>query len=132
MLRIAAAAAGATFALGSLALLALWLGFGRPALEIQSPQPGEQIGVDGLELLVRFEPVGAVEPATARVLLNGADVTAQCTTGRNGIHARLHGLLDGENRVRVEAFVRTPAGLLVEQAREVDVRFRPPLGFDRG
>ena len=101
----------------SLAILDIWMQGG---------------GLDGLELLVRFEPVGSVEPATARVLLNGADVTGQCTTGRNGIHARLHGLLDGDNRLRVEAFVRTPAGLLVEQAREVEVRFRPPLGFDRG
>jgi hypothetical protein len=129
MLRTAAAALAGLLALS---ILLFWWAFGRPALEIQSPRPGERVGVEGFELLVRFAPEGLVEPATARVLLNGADVTGQCTTGRNGIHAHLQGLLDGENRVRVEAFVRTPAGLLVEQAREVDVRFRPPLGFDRG
>jgi hypothetical protein len=127
---------GRAFGVGALcvglAVLGLWLAFGRPALEVQSPRPGAQVGVDGLELLVRFAPEGAVEPATARVLLNGADVTGECTTGRNGIHGRLYGLLDGANRVRVEAFVRTPGGLLVEQAREVEVRFRSPLGFDRG
>lgn len=129
MLRKAAAAGAATLAL---LLLALWLAFGLPALEIESPRPGARVGVDGIELLVRFPSTGAVEPATVRVLLNGADVTRACTRGRNGVHGRLHGLLEGSNRVRVEAFVRTPAGLLVEQAREVEVVFRPPLGFDRG
>jgi hypothetical protein len=129
MLWKAAVAGAATLALS---LLALWMVFGRPALQIESPRPGAQIGVHGLELLVRFAPEDTVESATVRVLLNGADVTAQCTRGSNGVHGRLHGLLDGDNRVRVEVFVRTPAGLLVEQAREVEVRFRPPLGFDRG
>lgn len=132
MARRLAGAGAAALVLLLVSLLALWLVFGRPALEIQSPQPGARVGVEGFELLVRFHPEGAVEPATLRVLLNGADVTRLCTAGRNGVHARFHTLLEGENRVRVEAFVRTPAGLLVEQAREVEVRFRPPLGFDRG
>lgn len=132
MARTAAGAGAAALVLVLLALAALWVAFGRPALEIQSPRPGARVGVDGFELLVRFRPEGSVEPATVRVLLNGADVTRECTTGRNGLHASLQGLLEGENRVRIEAFVRTPAGLLVEQSREVEVRFRPPLGFDRG
>ena len=113
-------------------LLAVWLGIGRPVIAVQSPDAGQRVGVDGIELLARFEPEDAVEPATVRVLLNGADVTAACVTGRNGVSGRLQGLLDGENRVRVEAFVRAPGGLLVEQSREVRVWFRPPLGFDQG
>jgi hypothetical protein len=113
-------------------VLAAWLAIGRPVIEVQSPDPEQRIGVDGIELLARFEPASAVEPATVRVLLNGADVTGACVTGRNGVHGRLQGLLEGENRVRVEAFVRRSRGLLVEESREVRVWFRPPLGFDQG
>jgi hypothetical protein len=125
-----AAAFGAGIAVGLAGLL--WLEFGRSALILTSPEPDARVGVDGVELLARFEPEGAVEPATVRVLLNGADVTDQCLTGRNGIHAEFHGLLDGENLLRVEAFVHGPAGILFEQSREVRVWFRPPLEFDRG
>jgi hypothetical protein len=114
------------------AAFALALAIGRPAIEVQSPRPGAEVGVQGLELLARFVPGRGVEPATVRVLLNGADVTAACVAGRNGVHGRLHGLLEGENRVRIEAFARVPGGLLVERSREVRVFFRPPLGFDRG
>ena len=103
MARTAAGAGGAALVLLLLIPLTLWVAFGRPALEIQSPEPGARVGVEGFELLVRFRPEGVVEPATVRVLLNGADVTSQCTAGRNGLHAQLHGLLEGENRVRVEA-----------------------------
>jgi hypothetical protein len=122
---------GVGLAAGAL-LLALWLHIGLPVISVQSPDPGQRVGVDGIELLVRFDPEDAVEPATVRVLLNGADVTGACVTGRNGVSGRLQGLLEGENRVRVEAFVRGPRGLLVEQSREVRVWFRPPLGFDQG
>lgn|GEM_PF-3263403 len=120
----------------ALVLLALggfaWWAWLLPAMALEAPRAGERIGIGGLELLVRFD--GRVEPSTVRVLLNGADVTAACVTASNGVHGRLHGLLDGENRVRVEAFARArwPAGLLVAQAREVRVWFRPPTGFDRG
>ena len=119
--------------LGAAALLAWWAWLA-PAIAVEAPAAGARVGVEGVELLARFEPEGRVEPATVRVLLNGADVTAACVTASNGVHGRLHGLLEGENRVRIEAFARArwPAGLLVAQAREVRVWFRPPLGFDRG
>ena len=129
--RMAAIAVGA----GALAVAAaLGLAAARPAIRIELPRPEQRVGVDGIELLARFEDARGVEPATVRVLLNGADVTRDCVRGRNGVHARLYGLLDGVNRVRVEAFARAPwpAGLLVQQAREVRVLFRPPAGFDRG
>ena len=131
MSRRAALLGGAGAAAGAL-LLASWLALGRSVIEVRSPDPDQRVGVDGIELLARFEPASAVEPATVRVLLNGADVTGACVTGRNGVHGRLQGLLDGENRVRIEAFVRGPRGLLVEQSREVRVWFRPPLVFDQG
>jgi hypothetical protein len=122
---------GGLGAAGGLVLVALWIAIGRPVIEVQSPSPEQRVGVDGFELLASFEPAD-VAPSTIRVLLNGADVTAACTTGSNGVHGRLQGLLDGENRVRVEVFVRRPGGLWVEQAREVRIWFRPPLGFDQG
>jgi hypothetical protein len=106
--------------------------FGRPAIRIEAPRAGQDVGVGGAELLVRFEPDGAVDLATVRVLLNGADVTPACTIASNGVHAELFGLLDGENRVRVEGRVRVPGGLRRSESREVRVRFRPPAHFDRG
>jgi hypothetical protein len=106
--------------------------FGRPAILIETPRTGDEVGIGGARLLVRFEPDGVVDPATVRVLLNGADVTADCTVAENGVIGELHGLLDGENRVRVEARVRRPGGVLRDESREVQVRFRPPPAFDRG
>ena len=128
------AIAGGATGLVAAAALAAWWAWLAPAIELEAPAPEARVGVAGVELLARFEPEGRVEPATVRVLLNGADVTAACVTARNGVHGLLHGLLEGENRIRVEAFARArwPAGLLVAQAREVRVWFRPPLGFDRG
>lgn len=126
-------AASAAGLLGATALLAWWAWL-RPAIALETPLAGARVGVEGVELLARFEPEGRVEPATVRVLLNGADVTAACVTASNGIHGRLFGLLEGENRLRVEGFARArwPAGLLVAQAREVRIWFRPPPAFDRG
>lgn len=119
-------------ALAVAVLAGLGVAIGRPAIELQLPRRGARIGVEGLEVLAHFAPGRGVEPATLRVLLNGADVTAACVAGRNGLHGRLHGLLDGENRLRIEAFVRGPAGLLVQQSRERRIHHRRPLGFDRG
>jgi hypothetical protein len=127
-----AARSGAIAIAAAATLAVAWLAIGRSVIEVESPQQDQRIGVDGVDLLARFREDGALEPATVRVLLNGADVTDQCSTGRNGVSARLHGLLDGENRLRVEAFVRVPGGLLVQRGREVRVWFRSPQGFDRG
>ena len=124
--------AALTAAVAIVAAIALAFAFGRPAIRIETPRAGQDVGVGGAQLLVRFEPEGAVDPATVRVLLNGADVTAQCMVARNGISGELHGLLDGENRVEVHGRVRQPGGLEREESREVRVRFRPPPGFDRG
>jgi hypothetical protein len=123
-------AAGAIVAIGVGLVIANV--FGRPVILIETPRTGDEVGVAGARLLVRFEPDDAVDPATVRILLNGADVTAACTVATNGISGELRGLLEGENRVRVEARVRRPGGVLREESREVRVRFRPPPAFDRG
>jgi hypothetical protein len=132
--RASAVGAGSAVGLaGAIGLLAWWAWLA-PAITLESPAPGARVGLGGVEVLARFEPEGRVEPATVRVLLNGADVTAACVTASNGVHGRLHGLLEGANRIRIEAFARArwPEGLLVEQAREVEIWFRPPDGLDRG
>jgi hypothetical protein len=127
-----AARAGAIAIAAAATLAVAWLAIGRSGIEVESPRADQRVGIQGLDLLARFAEGGALEPATVRVLLNGADVTDQCSSGRNGVAGRLHGLLDGENRVRVEAFVRWPGGLLVQRGREVRVWYRSPQGFDRG
>jgi hypothetical protein len=117
-------------AAGSLGLAAL-----TPELmEVVQPRPGSVIGVGGVEIMIRFAPESRVEVETFRVLLNGADATAEFTTGANGAYGRLHGLLDGENRLRFEAFGRRwwLPGRLVEEAREVRFLVRLPQGLDRG
>lgn len=102
-------------------------------LEVILPVPGAPVGLGGFELLVRFPPEIAVAE-TFRALLNGADVTDQLTTGANGSHGRLVGLLPGDNRLRLEIFGRVPWATdhLFEQSRELPIRMRPPLDLDRG
>ncbi len=119
----------------SLCIAALLLGFfGRDPLVLESPEPGAVVGLSGIELLVNYRPDARVEASTLRVLLNGADVTDRLETARNGASGRLQGLLDGENRLRVEVFVRRPwlPGGWVESVREVPVLYRPPQDSDRG
>jgi hypothetical protein len=62
-----------------------------PLLELESPQRGEVVGAEGLEVVVRFPVIERVAPETFRVLLNGADVTEDFTTGENGAYGRRPG-----------------------------------------
>jgi hypothetical protein len=105
-----------------------------PLLELESPQRGEVVGAEGLEVVVRFPVIERVAPETFRVLLNGADVTEDFTTGENGAYGRLFGLLDGENLLRVEVFATLcwPGGLFLEHGREAWVVHRRPLDVNRG
>jgi hypothetical protein len=108
--------------------------FGDPLLRVEAPAPWAVVGPAGLEVMVRFTDEERVAPETFRVLLNGADVTENFTTGENGSVGRLHSLLDGENRLRAEVFGRSRLApwLLVEQGHEVRVTHRRPLDLDRG
>jgi len=131
--RLPAAALAATLLL--LVFPAVLLGFfGKDLLVLESPGPGEVIGLTGVPVLVNLPIDGRVEPSTLRILLNGADVTNQLETARNGAAGRLSGLLEGENVLRVEVFVRLPwlPVAWIESAREVRILFRPPANLDRG
>ena len=107
-------------------------------IEVVAPDPGARVGIDGIELFVRFpgsNPLGDLALSeTFRALLNGADVTGSLTTGENGAYGRISGLLEGDNVLRLEIFGRTPwrPGSFFEQAREVHLRMRPPADLDRG
>jgi hypothetical protein len=120
----------------ALGAVALWPSLppnGPSLLEVVSPQPGEAIGLAGIELLVRFPRTG-VASETFRALLNGADVTDLLTTGENGCYGHLLGLLPGDNLLRLEIFGRVPwsEDQLFEQSHEVRVRMRPPQNLDQG
>ena len=112
----------------------LWLGLRAPFLEVESPTPGAVVGTGGVEVVVRFPVGGRVAPETFRALLNGADVTGSFTTAENGAYGRLFGVLDGENRLRLEVFGRSwwPDSLLLEHGRELTILHRRPLDLDRG
>jgi hypothetical protein len=124
--------------LAALALVAVALAPSLPPngptlIEVLAPRPGAQVGLGGIELLVRF-PTEVALGETFRALLNGADVTELLTTGENGCQGRLVDLLPGENRLRLEIFGRLPWApqRLFEQSRELRIRMRPPLELDRG
>ena len=106
----------------------------RELLRVLSPRQGTVVGDAGVEVMVRYPREDRVEPGTLRVLLNGADATRDLTSGRNGAYGRLHGLLDGENVLRVEVFGRRwwLPGLLVEEAREVRFLVRLRHDWNRG
>jgi len=109
----------------------------QPALlELESPPAeGGDIGPQGLPILVRFPRDGRARPATFRAWLNGADVTDQLAVATNGCEGVLHGLLDGENDLRLEVFGRVralPAGWLIRQERTLRVSFHHPVAWDRG
>jgi len=129
-----------TLALGALTLaccafMALLVSPGGPDLvSVVSPRPGEVVGLDGVRLVARVPVDGRVRPDSLRVLLNGADVTAQVITARNGVVGELHGLLDGENvvRVEVEAWSWWLDDRLWAASGEVRFLARRPLDLDRG
>ena len=133
MLRRLERALPAAVVLGAVALWPSLPPNGPVLLEVVSPQPGEAIGLDGIELLVLFPRAGSASE-TFRALLNGADVTNLLTTGENGCYGQLLGLLPGDNLLRLEVFGRVPWSddQLFEQSREVRLRMRPPQNLDQG
>jgi hypothetical protein len=121
--------------LATLAVAALLGSSSTPSLIwVQKPSEGARIGVEGVEVLVRFPQQSRVATETFRLLVNGADVTAQLTTGANGASGLLAGLLEGENLLRFEVQGDRGGwpGLFGTEAREVRVLVRLPQGLDRG
>jgi hypothetical protein len=113
--------------------LALWPL--RPELlTLTTPEPGQLVGLGGVEVIVSFPEPERVRTSTFRALLNGVDITEEFTTADNGAYARIAALLDGENVLRFEIFGQGywPRGVLVEEAREVRILMRPPLLLHRG
>ena len=116
-------------------VLVLLVSPGGPRLvSIVSPRPGEVVGLEGVFVMVRVPDDERVAPETLRVLLNGADVTGELMTGQNGAVGRLHGLLDGENvlRIEVDAASWWADGRRFASGREVRFLVRPPLDTNRG
>lgn len=121
--------------LGALAALALtgagaglgaaerWLLLGRPLLEFRAPKAGQVVPVGRIEVSIGFPAAERVVVETFRCLLNDPEVTPQLTLGRNGAGGSLRGLLEGENRLRVEIFGRGGwPGRCLEDARELTFR----------
>ncbi|MBW2393606.1 MAG: hypothetical protein JRG95_05005 [Deltaproteobacteria bacterium] len=113
--------------------LAGLLMLGPALLDVQTPVADAQVGIEGVEVFVRFDVVRA-RAATFRALLNGADVTDELEVAQNGVHGSLHGLLHGDNELRLEIYGEGywPPGLLLEETRTYHIRFRPRLDFNRG
>jgi hypothetical protein len=101
---------------------------------VQKPSEGARVGVEGVEVLVRFPQRERVAPETFRLLVNGADVTSQLLTGSTGASGRVAGLLEGENLLRFEVHGDRGGwpGHFLPEAREVRILVRLPQGLDRG
>ncbi len=121
--------------LATLLCCALVLSTTTPSLLwVQTPQEGDVIGIEGVEVRVRFPREREIEVDSFVALLNGADVTSEFTTGSNGAIGHLFGVLDGENTLHLE--VRGDRGgapeRLLHDSRDVRFLVRLPQGVNRG
>jgi hypothetical protein len=109
----------------------IWFG-GRPWLEIHAPDGSQVVPLGGIEVLVGFLDEARVLPETFRCLLNNQDVTDDLTLGRNGAGGRIYGLIEGQNRLRLEVFGRGWwPGRYLEDVREVIIQVAPLPNIDR-
>lgn len=105
---------------------------GGPLLEVRFPSHGDSVPMGGLPVLVAFPHSGSVAIETFRCLLNEHDVTDQLTVGSNGAAGSLVGLVEGENRLRIEVFGRGWwASRYYEDARTIEIYVRPFPSIDR-
>ncbi len=105
---------------------------GRPLLEFRAPKAGQLVPVGRIEVIIGFPAAERVVVETFRCLLNDQDVTQHLTLGRNGAGGSVQGLLEGENRLRVEIFGRGWwPGRFLEDARELTFRVQPLPTMDR-
>jgi len=104
---------------------------GAPLFEVELPGQAAQPPHSGeVEIYVGFAPGGRVAWDTFRALLNGHDVTASMTLGRNGAHGKLLGLTEGQNQLRLQIFGRSWWGgeyVEDEQVLLLPVAGRPDL-----
>ena len=130
--------------LGGLALLALLLASGagpgplqqlhfggRSLLAVLSPEGDQVLAVGRVEVLISFSEE-RVLPETFRCLLNSEDVTERLSLAANGVAGKLHGLVEGENRLRFEIFGESLwPGRYLEEVREIRIQVAPLPPLDR-
>jgi hypothetical protein len=111
-----------------------WMYVGAPLMEMQVPASDLETPLGAVEVLVAFVGGPRVAVETFQCLLNGQDVTAALTLGRNGAGGSLVGLHEGENRIVLRVFGKSwwgEAGF-VEEQRALIVRVRPIPFMDVG
>ena len=105
---------------------------GRPLVHVLRPTPGQQISFGGVEVEVGFSGRERVAVDTFRCLLNNRDVTHLLTLGSNGAQGAILGLIEGENRIRIEVFGRGWwSARYFQDARTVVFQVRPYPNLDR-
>lgn len=127
----------ALFAVTSVALLVALLGWvfraelvgfaylGPPLMRVETPPAETALGVGAVDLLIEFPAGERIAVETFQCLLNGLDVTASLTVGRNGAVGSVVGLREGDNRIQVRVFGRSLwTGRFVDEQREFVVRVR--------
>ena len=106
--------------------------YGPPLVEVRLPRSGQQVAFGGIELLVDFPGRGRVAVESFRCILNNRDVTDLITVGRNGAVGSLYGLVEGENRLRIEVFGSSWWGSrYYEDTRTIVFRASPLPSLDR-
>jgi hypothetical protein len=104
---------------------------GAPLFEVRIQGKPEQVLRTGsVEVFVGFAQGDRVAWDTFRALLNGRDVTAQLTLGRNGAHGKLFGLTEGPNHLELQLFGRSWWGgsfIEDEQVLTLEVAGHPDL-----
>jgi hypothetical protein len=104
---------------------------GAPLFEVRLPRTqDEPLRSGSVELFVGFASGERVAWDTFRALLNGRDVTAELTLGRNGAHGKLVGLIEGRNQLRIQIFGRSWWGgdyMEDEQVLQLQVAGHPDL-----
>ncbi|MEE9281088.1 MAG: hypothetical protein V3V67_13020 [Myxococcota bacterium] len=104
---------------------------GTPLIEVLRPTPGQQVPFAGVQVQIGFAGE-RVAVDTFRCLLNEQDVTHLLTLGSNGAAGSVFGLVEGENRLRIEVFGKSWwSARYVQDARTVVFHVRPFPNLDR-
>ena len=105
---------------------------GTPLIDVLRPSPGQQMPFGGVQVQVGFADGERVAVDTFRCLLNEQDVTHLLTLGSNGATGSVFGLVEGENRLRIEVFGKSWwSARYVQDARTVVFHVRPFPNLDR-